>query len=184
MPVITLVRHAEATHNIAFDLTKSDLVFMDIKHQDAPLTEKGVQQATEVGKDLELTSFDAVYSSPLTRCIHTMELILQGKSVPITLHDNLLEKQSAKHICNKRKSRDELVELYPRYEIITHSDNLKIWPYPESADSVHNRMSALINSIRAVHEEDERILIVSHYNAILALTGVQLPNCGRLLLKI
>jgi broad specificity phosphatase PhoE len=186
MPVITIIRHAEAAHNAAFDLLNNDIVFQDPKHQDASITEKGIQQAQEVGKNLEMTSFDAVFCSPLTRCIQTMECILpleKRNSIPVTLHDNLLEKQSAKHICNKRKTRDELVELYPQYEIITNSSDPKVWPYPESTDSVHNRMSVLINTIKKTHQADENILLVSHYNSILALTGIQLPNCGRLIMK-
>ena len=184
MPVITLVRHAEATHNAAFNETKSDFVFMDPKHQDAPLTEKGVKQATELGKDLEMTSFDAVFCSPLTRCIQTMECILPyyNKSV-ITLHDDLLEKQSTKHICNKRKTRDELVKEYPKYQIITNSDLPPTFSRRESDEAVSARMSSLIKTICDNHEKDEKILVVSHYNAILALTGVELPNAGRLVLK-
>lgn len=184
MPVITLVRHAEATHNAAFHETNSDFVFMDAKHQDAPLTEKGVMQATEVGKDLEMTSFDAVFCSPLTRCIQTMECILPfmyDKSV-ITLHDDLLEKQSTKHICNKRKTRTELVELYPNYKIVTNSDLPPTFSHRESDEAVAARMSSLIKTICENNDKDEMILIVSHYNAILALTGVELPNAGRLVL--
>lgn len=185
MPVITLVRHAEATHNAAFNETKSDFVFMDAKHQDAHLTEKGVNQATEVGKDLEMTSFDAVFCSPLTRCIQTMECIIPffyDKSV-ITLHDNLLEKQSTKHICNKRKTRTELIELYPNYQIVTNSDLPPSYAHRESDEAVAARMSSLIKTICDNHDKDEKILIVSHYNAILALTGVELPNAGRIVLK-
>jgi len=185
MREITLVRHAQATHNAAFDETKSDFVFMDKKHQDAPLTEKGVKQATEVGKDLEMTSFDAVFCSPLTRCIQTMECIIPfmyDKS-EITLHDDLLEKQSTKHICNKRKTRDELVALYPNYKIITNSDLPPSHAHRESDEAVAERMSSLIKTICDYYNKDEKILIVSHYNAILALTGVELPNAGRLVLK-
>ena len=44
---------------------------------------------------------------------------------------------------------------------------------------------AIIKAARAAkndHDKDEKILIVSHYNAILALTGVELPNAGRIVL--
>ena len=47
---------------------------------DSPLTDKGVHQAKAVANHLASVSFDAIYSSDLTRSMHTAEAILEKQN--------------------------------------------------------------------------------------------------------
>lgn len=48
---------------------------------DLPLTEKGLQQAASVSRQLGDVSFEAVYSSPLQRAVRTAEMASGGRTV-------------------------------------------------------------------------------------------------------
>ena len=65
---IYLVRHGESEHNIA-DIVSG--------HVNPELTERGRQQAKQARSKFSDVEFDAVYTSDLTRAIHTAELLVQ-----------------------------------------------------------------------------------------------------------
>ncbi|MEI7990373.1 MAG: histidine phosphatase family protein [Chloroflexota bacterium] len=54
---------------------------------EADLTEKGMQDAIDYGRELATRyQIERVYTSPLMRCIHTAQGILQGANVELPLH--------------------------------------------------------------------------------------------------
>jgi probable phosphoglycerate mutase len=63
-------------------------------HSDSPLTEKGMADAVRLGRGLQGTAFDAVYSSDLGRAQHTAGLILEGMGVnlPVITEPGLKER--------------------------------------------------------------------------------------------
>lgn len=71
MTTLWLVRHGETQSNI-------DRVFQG--QLDTPLTERGFRQATAVGAALQDVTFDAVYSSDLSRASDTARAIVNGRS--------------------------------------------------------------------------------------------------------
>lgn len=61
---------------------------------DSPLTDKGIEQAKQVGKGLKNTKFDLAYSSDLGRQRNTAKLILaqnKNKTPKISEHDGFKE---------------------------------------------------------------------------------------------
>lgn len=70
---IIFVRHGESTQNVAGEKGES----YDAKN--IVLTDKGIEQAKKTGTYLSKTfgKFDKVYSSPVTRCVQTSNIIME-----------------------------------------------------------------------------------------------------------
>ena len=58
---------------------------------DSPLTATGIEAATLLGKRLIDVPFDAVYSSTSGRTIHTAQLIIENRDIPLLQKDDLRE---------------------------------------------------------------------------------------------
>lgn len=60
---------------------------------DSPLTQSGQQEARRLGDKLKNHHFDAIFSSPLPRAVHTAQLVSQGAglSLPVIAVDDLRE---------------------------------------------------------------------------------------------
>jgi probable phosphoglycerate mutase len=178
-PRFIFLRHGEATHNVAFH-EKGDAAFSDPAYEDAPLTEKGKQQAREVGKRLSVLKIIDIWCSPLTRTIETADEIYEENNVEtLYLHDNLLERQGGNHICNKRKTSYQLKLLYPSWKQDGLPTSPFLWYDRETELGLYQRMFMLVLMLADIYKnesEDTHILLVSHADAIRALTGKVLKN--------
>ncbi len=179
-PSFIFVRHGEALHNVAFHNEKCEEVFTRNEFKDAPLTEKGKQQAKETGKQLFDFNIVDIWCSPLTRCIETAEEIFEEVNAShLYLHDNLLERLGGHHVCNDRKSKYEIQKKYSIWNTIFLPELPPSWVEQESTTSVHNRMVMLILYLTEIYKEmpdNSYILLVSHWGAISSLTGYSLQN--------
>jgi broad specificity phosphatase PhoE len=116
-PVIFL-RHGHATHNEAVE-KDGEAEYEKFEWKDAEMTSKGFSQVDSLVSTLITplrssgSKICAIYSSPLTRCIQTANIIQETltDAPTITLADNLIERQG-KHPCNWRKEKNELVSLW------------------------------------------------------------------------
>jgi broad specificity phosphatase PhoE len=71
---IYVVRHGQTFDNLAENL----------RSRDTKLTDKGIQQAIDAGKELAGIQISKLYCSPLDRAIHTTDLIMQEqKPLPV-----------------------------------------------------------------------------------------------------
>lgn len=75
-------RHGETRAN-----TKKRLLG---REGDSPLTEKGIEQAKQLGEALKDINFDAVYSSPLNRAVDTAQIAF-GNKYEICIDERLAE---------------------------------------------------------------------------------------------
>jgi broad specificity phosphatase PhoE len=179
-PKFIFVRHGEALHNVAFNTEKSENVFSREENRDAPLTEKGIQQAQQTGKELFKYNILDIWCSPLTRCIQTAEEIFEEVNANhLYLHDNLLECLGGKHVCNERKAKYEIQKQYTLWNTTFLPEIAPYWIEREPTISVHNRMVMLILYLTELYKEQNEntyILIVSHCDAIWSLTGEILQN--------
>lgn len=81
--IVYVVRHGQTQWNIERKLQG---------WHDIPLNETGIRQAEEVRDQLLDVSFEAVYSSPLSRAVKTAEIIAAPHHLPITQDDRLRER--------------------------------------------------------------------------------------------
>lgn len=58
---------------------------------DIPLNERGLEQARAAAKALKGVSFDALWSSPLSRALETARAVAQNRSQEVRTHPGLLE---------------------------------------------------------------------------------------------
>jgi broad specificity phosphatase PhoE len=181
------LRHGEATHNKAFhqENLNETSVFTNEEFQDAPLTPLGIEQAQTVGeklaKEFGMDGWDAMWCSPLTRAIQTANEIYEKINVnEMILHDNLLEIQIQKYVCNHRLTRDEIdKKFYKMWDTKNLADVQSVWNRSENSYAVRQRMWMLCALLSDIYKDkpNPRILIVSHANAIQELTGKYLKNC-------
>jgi broad specificity phosphatase PhoE len=75
-----LVRHGE---------TKSNKEGRFRGRIDVPLNENGIQQAKSLSQILENESFNAIYSSPLSRALETAKIIAGDRGIPIIVDERI-----------------------------------------------------------------------------------------------
>ena len=107
------IRHGEATHNVLFKEVGM-MAFFDENYYDTELTDKGFNQAQDLGnKWLDKTKMDLVIVSPLSRTLQTAVNIFKNTDVKIIALDCLKEYPQGLHTCNRRKTKKELIKLFP-----------------------------------------------------------------------
>jgi broad specificity phosphatase PhoE len=187
-PKFIFIRHGEATHNVAFNATKDEKVFTQEEFRDAPLTQKGIQQAITAAQKLsDLTILD-IWCSPLTRTIQTaLELFEEINCGTLYLHDNLLERLGGNHVCNYRLSKQELKEKHTFWDVTFLPEFPPLWVERESTTSVNSRLRMLVMYLGELYKdkpESSYVLLVSHNDAIWSLTGKSLANAEYVIMTL
>ena len=127
--------------------------------QNAPLTQLGKDQATQLGKRLKTISFDAIYSSDSGRAFHTAQLIGQHRNFKITKIPSLREINLGEW---EGKSIQEFEQLNPtEYYNFWHAPHLYSSKSGENFFDVKNRVIKTIENLIKKHP-DECILIIAH----------------------
>ncbi len=179
-PSFIFVRHGQAEHNVAAHGIEGDSAYRNPLYKDAALTQKGTAQARATGKALANYKILGIWSSPLTRCIQTSYQILEETSAQhIYLHDSLLEVLGGAHVCNHRKPKKDIEELYPICNVENLPDYPPSWIHTENYSSVRNRMVGLCKLLAELYKDsplNSYIVLTSHWGSIKTLTGIALNN--------
>lgn len=148
--------------------TNSNIEMRFLGATDMPLNEVGIAQAEKaVFKD---KIFDALYASPLKRTVQTAEILNKNLGLEIQKLDSLQERNFGifDNLTVEEMKKLNLTEYnawQADYEHFRITDG-------ESADDVLERVKNGIDKIFDLHkcaiegERDERVLVVSHLNAI------------------
>lgn len=178
-PKFIFVRHGEAEHNVGYH-TEGVTAFSNPKYKDAPLTEKGKEQARQTAEKLSSLKIIDIWSSPLIRAIQTAEELFEETSAStLYLHDNLLETLGGNHKCNERKAKYELKEKYQGWNMTLLPEMPACWFEREPVASVRQRMNMFLLWARELYKDlpnDVHILVVTHKDAIWSLTGKEMAN--------
>jgi broad specificity phosphatase PhoE len=152
--LLYLVRHGQSTFNVqnriqgkAIDATNT-------------LSELGRQQAENRSKSLQSVSFDTCFSSPITRCKQTTEILLSSRGLQPIFLEALKEKEQGIVV---GRTRQELFAQYPSWKDLTEDERLDTKPIPgeESQRELRDRAFEVIKKI-AAESPDKTILIVTH----------------------
>lgn len=150
---IYLARHGQDQDNVNSILNGQ---------RDMPLTEKGIEQAKEVGQKIKEAGiiFDKVYTSPLQRTRKTAEIIAEivNAHMPEVLQD-LIERDFG---IMTGKSHTQIEELCA--PDILKTDTVTYFLSPEGAETfpqLIERAKRLIAELNKKHENGN-ILLVSH----------------------
>ncbi len=171
MSKIYWIRHGQAKHNeLAKKIGEDSYCIL----RDPELTDLGINQAEKCKKIMIPENVELVLVSPLTRTLQTAKLIFTNISndkqyetslpeIKMISYDELLEYPQGNHICNYRKNKSMLIELFPFVEY-NITENIKWSPDKESyadLDKRINRIRIIIsNLIRK--QKYKRIAVVCH----------------------
>ena len=141
--LIYLLRHGETDWNTEHRLQG---------REDIPLNENGIRMTHQAKKMLDGVHIDYLLSSPLSRAVTTAEIISQYIGVPVTIEDDLTERDfgSLSGVSHIGKNIFKLTDEHPEVEKVEH---------------VGDRMMGVIKKYPA----DSSILLISHGGAINGL---------------
>jgi probable phosphoglycerate mutase len=131
-------------------------------HRDLPLTDLGRDQANELGEAIKSAgiTFDAIYSSPLSRAFETAEIVTAKANLPQPIvYDQLIERDFG---ILTGKPASQIEELCA--PDIIQSDTITYFLSPEGAETfpqLVERGQRILDYIRAKHNAG-KVLLVCH----------------------
>lgn len=140
---IYVIRHGET------DMGKNKIIATESE----PLNNKGMEQAINVGKELEKLDINLIYCSPIERAKHTLKLFNLDKSIPIVIEDRLKEREMG--IYERVPFKDLDWEVFWSYNSEEKYNKL------ESMKSVYKRVNNFLNELKA-KQNSKNILLVTH----------------------
>jgi broad specificity phosphatase PhoE len=163
---LLLVRHGQSTAN-AKGIWQGQMEF--------PLSERGRAQASLAGLGLSGERFDGLYSSPLSRAFETAEIIrdrtgFSGEVVPVEglseRHGGILQG----HTWTEQEQRDP--ELAKKFLALPEEERWALVG-AETDEEVIVRFQDALSSIRVLHPDGARIVVVSHGGVMRAFLRKQ-----------
>lgn len=134
-------------------------------HTDIGLSERGVQQATLLGRRLSEIAVDAAYCSDLRRASETAELALQGRDVPLTKSERLREYHKGAF---EGLTLEQIKAQYPsEYPAYLEKDLDYAPKGGENTRGVSARMDSVMGEIKSKHLH-ETVLVVGHGGSLRA----------------
>jgi probable phosphoglycerate mutase len=125
------------------------------------LNETGRQQAQEAGIRLASLPVQAIYSSPVTRCMETAEYIAPHFDLPIILSEDFGETRYGKWEGKKIKK----LARKPSWQIVQFFPSRMRFPGGEALREVQFRAVQALEKL-AVKHQSETVVIVSHADVI------------------
>jgi len=171
---IVLIRHGESTFNEAFDVTGRDPNIVD-----APLTEKGRQQALSIRDRVRRMDIELLLVSPLSRAIQTALLIASSSRQRIEVEP--LCREGLFSSCDIGRAPAELAlhfenlqfnHLAPDWWERFQDERLSI---PETDRTFLSRIAVLRQSL--IGRPEEILAIIGHASLFRRLCGRHLANC-------
>lgn len=156
LTTIYIARHGETNWNVEGRIQGQT---------NSSLTEEGKRQARELGVRLNEISFDAVYSSDLTRARDTATLAIHERSLALKTTEALREKNQGRLEGRLRKEvEEELKESYGEArERMTDKEkfNHRTVPDSETLEEVTSRFITFLREVSVAHP-GKTVLIVTH----------------------
>jgi broad specificity phosphatase PhoE len=166
-----LVRHGQSEFNVHYGATRRDPGI-----RDAPLTALGREQARGAAAALAGAGLERVVASPYTRTIETADILAGALGLPITLEPLIGER--AAFSCDIGTPASLLAARWPHLAF-DHLDD-PWWPAHEETEEALALRCGRFREDVAGTEDWRRILIVTHWGVIRALTGMPVKNCTAL----
>jgi uncharacterized phosphatase len=165
MPTFYLIRHAEPEWSL-----NQRLKLKGSQRDFVPLTDKGIQQAINVAKELHLKRAEIVVSSPFTRALHTASIICRELSLPIKVEYGLHE--WIPDLTLEYDSFEKVLELandFTRNNGSYPNDGSRLW---ETKDSMIKRAKESLRN----YINFSRVIIVPHEMIIKSITGTNIDE--------
>jgi probable phosphoglycerate mutase len=162
-----IIRHADA-------IPDADEIIPSGVYNDLPLSKIGREQAQALAERLSKASFDALYSSPLRRCLQTAQPLVELLGLTPTIVNDLKEIRLGEGLPLPADSQDlEALSqtLWERqHEIVRKAGETGSWdsvPDSEPSKAFRKRVVEAIDSIAGKHI-GERVLVFAHGGVVNA----------------
>jgi broad specificity phosphatase PhoE len=185
--IFYLIRHGQGVHNVKekevgredwekyWSRLSGDGAMV---WEDAELTGEGEKQAEAIAavfRTGEVPVPDAIYSSPLRRCLRTTEIayknVLERRKGVVK---EKLRERLGVHTCDKRSARSYIATVHPSFEIeegFTEEDELWKEDVRESLDEHVVRATQLLGDIFERGDSGVIVSLTAHSGALMALFG-------------
>ncbi|TSC90309.1 MAG: isoleucyl-tRNA synthetase [Parcubacteria group bacterium Gr01-1014_2] len=155
-----ILRHSESTKNIGREINNTKL-----ENDKYDLTEKGVERANKLAKDLKNKKIDLIFASPFLRTKRTAEIIAKELKLKIKIDERLKEMDHGS-VCEGK----DYYACVPKEEYPYKDFNTKFGLDGESRNDVRKRIFEFIQEVEEKHE-GQNILIISHGDPLWLLEG-------------
>jgi 2,3-bisphosphoglycerate-dependent phosphoglycerate mutase len=155
-----LIRHGETEYNNGGRVQG---------HRDIPLSALGLRQAEALAERLSRERCDALYSSDLLRASQTADAV--ARRCGIEKRPNSLLRERCFGVLEGLR-REQIHEQYPEVvgKLLADPDGAP--PEGESKSDVHRRCREFVDSARAKHGVDDKILVVAHGGSVMAILAI------------
>jgi probable phosphoglycerate mutase len=156
-----IVRHGETEWNAKGIL---------MGQKDSPLTQKGIEQATELAERLRDVRFDAIFASDLPRAQATADIVRHGRNLPIQTSMLLRERAFGRFEGTPADSYyDQLKDVLTKEHHLSIDDRFqfKIEDDMESDKEIFDRFVVPVRNIAKEHI-GKTVLVVTHGGCIRA----------------
>ena len=129
---------------------------------DSPLTDRGREQARMLARRLagEGWSLSAIHASDLRRAAETAEILGSALQAPLFLDERLREYDVG---VLTGLNEGEIKDLYPEiWHTLRHSAEWPAIPGEEGSHAFHRRTVSVVDDIRANHDQEGAVAVVSH----------------------
>ncbi|KAJ3547267.1 hypothetical protein NM208_g1602 [Fusarium decemcellulare] len=198
--VLLVVRHGRGVHNVVMDEVgssewKTNWSKLDgDSHRtwfDAELVKMGVAQAKALSmfyddgiRYLGFPVPDALYTSPLARCLETTKLVFEDvmneqRMTFKPVVKELLRERLTDHTCDRRRTKDWITATYPEYELeagFTDEDRLWHADRSESKEEHVARTQSLLEDIWTQDSGTVLALITHSYTLSSILEVIDAPH--------
>lgn len=167
-----LIRHGQSTNNLLAE-TAGD---MTERHPDSELTPHGQEEVRLLADAVRAGALpwrvDHLYCSLMVRAVQTAAPLAEALDLPLTAHPELFEVRGPYHhdvetgerVPFPGTGRDALLSLCHRLVLPEQSRSDGWWAGPVETDLTvaSARANRLITELRAIHDPDATIALVSH----------------------
>jgi probable phosphoglycerate mutase len=158
MPIVYLLRHAQSTAN-----SKGILAGRDNK---IGLSKKGFKQAKSLVQVLDHLKIQKIYSSPLTRCIQTIDPYLQKRPETLFQIDDRLVEMDYGSWSGKKLSS---LSRKPQWQQVQSKPSTFVFPSGESFRAMRSRIESVLKQLK---DEKNPVLLVTHGDIIKMILAV------------
>ena len=172
------IRHGQSEFNQAMNLHGRDPGI-----HDAPLTDKGREQARRAAERLAEHEIEHILCSPYTRALQTTEIIVETLKVPVTIEPLVAER--ALYSCDVGTPISVIRKKWGHMADFSAVETEHWWPQDcnESHSAVQKRVKAFHKKWGS-HAKPESLLVVSHWYFINTLTQDDLENCENIFFNL
>ena len=152
MPKVYLLRHGQSEANVRGILAGPD--------NSVNLSDKGVRESRIVSKHLQKIEFTQIYTSPISRCIQTINSFISAKpQIPLLIEDRLQEMNYGDWNGKELKALSKKRE----WKSIQNQPSKFKFPQGESFLQLRKRVQSFLTEIERVPGP---VLVVSHGDVI------------------